>query len=1604
MAEAFPDKPPLILIVDDDDAARMVLKYSVPEPNRLAFACNGSEALEQVAAELPDLILLDRNMPVVDGDAVLKQLRGDPETAHLSVIMVTADAREAAELSGLDLGANDYVTKPVNINLLQARIRIQLEQVRLTRELASKERLARQIFDAAPTAMLVIGEEGTILQANPQAEQLFDFDTDELLGKPVEVLVPEELRQAHRGHRGVYLEQPGYRMMGGREPLRGLKKDGSRIPISVSLSPFASDQGPVTIVNMTDLSERYEYERQLSESSQRYRQLFMDMAQGAVYHDSKGRVVDANPAACRILGMSLDQLSGRTSLDPHWQAIHEDGSPFPGETHPAMVALERGEPVNDVVMGLYHGEGVATRWILVNAHPIFDQATRKPERVFVTFTDISKRVRAERSFQQEQRFNEAVVEGTGGVFIVIDCQGIIVKVNQAVESITGFSRAELIGASILQKLIPPEEVESVGKIFDDLCTLSGASQFENEWLTARGERVPFHWYNSVITDEQGKVTHVVAQGHDLTQLKAKQQVIEQDREHQRLLRELLEEGFATTELIPSLEHCLKRLVNISWLSLEAKGAVFLVDEQAQETLRLQVQYNLSSPLLSLCEQVAFGHCLCGRAAASRQLVYAHCVDDRHQNRFPGMQDHGHYSLPLMLGEQLLGVMVLYLPLGFLRDTTKEDFLLAVANVMAIMIQRKRDERALQEREELYRSVVDTASDGFAVIDEQGMLIEVNEAYRRYSGYSREELLQMRASDLDVGDSVEDVKERIDWIVEQNSVLFQTRHRRKDGSTWPVEVSINVAPKGSKGRFFAFVRDITEREALQQQQLRHQVELEEKVAQRTAELEQNRKELSTIFEGLPAIVYIKGLDGRYQMINRRYEEETGLTRQQVIGKVDLELFEPGQAHNLMALDQQVITRGEAITEEEVLTGKDGLLHNFLSTKVPLLDASHTPYALLGISIDVTRLKQLQIQLSRAEALAHLGGWGYDIAAETFTGSEEACRIFGVKAVAGMSWSDMYARFHEEDVEEAEEAWSLALSQAVPMDMEKRIRVNGEVRWVRFQAEVLLDDEGKAVRLEGSVQDITDVKDFHEALLSALTESEHLARIRSEFLANMSHEIRTPLNGILGLAQVGQRECRGSKTQRLFDQLLQSGNLLLGIVNDILDFSKIEAGKLQINPVPMPLSQVLSHVSLMWGDRASVKGYLLKIEQDDEVPAWILGDPLRISQILVNLVGNAVKFTEAGEVVLSLRVRDGRLLFEVRDSGIGMSAEQMEGLFQPFEQADGSITRRFGGTGLGLAISKSLVDLMRGTIEVESELGVGSCFRVFLPLQVVDAQEIPSENDTVGAGERRLHGLRILSAEDNAVNRMVLEDMLALEGAQVTSVEDGQQALDLLLREGDAGWDILLSDIHMPNMSGYELAQILSQQVPDLPIIGVTAHAMIEERERCLQAGMVEHVAKPIILDTLVTAISHHARRRAEAVDSLGQEAVADAPASEAEAPAAGAWPLQAFIDEEQVLAQYNGRRSFVEKLLDTLLESHGDAPDSLLHELDIDDMGQLAFIAHSFAGVAGAVRADALRAQAKAVEGLARNGGQGIDQAVKQLARDIERMLQAIRQYRPEPPE
>ena len=464
-------------------------------------------------------------------------------------------------------------------------------------------------------------------------------------------------------------------------------------------------------------------------------------------------------------------------------------------------------------------------------------------------------------------------------------------------------------------------------------------------------------------------------------------------------------------------------------------------------------------------------------------------------------------------------------------------------------------------------------------------------------------------------------------------------------------------------------------------------------------------------------------------------------------------------------------------------------------------------------------------------------------------------------------DPFVAVHEADLPRSRAAMELSLRTGAPYRLEHRLkRKDGRLTWVDAKADMILDDQGRPVRMLGALQDITHRKQVEEDLVGARDAAEAANRAKSEFLAIMSHEIRTPLNGVMGMVQaMGRDELSAPQKDRL-SVIEQSAVALLNLLNAILDIAKIESGRFELEIGEVDLARIVETTRMAYSALAEERDTTLKVDIAPEAAGLYRGDPGRVSQILNNLVANGLKFTSGGQVNLTITRPGEALVIVVADTGIGFSANGSS-LFEKFVQADASVTREFGGTGLGLAIVKDLAERMDGTVHAESRPGAGATFTITLGLPRIGDAPIDFSQKPGAEAEQQpnLPALKILAAEDNAINRLVLKTLLNQVDIDPVLVEDGLEAISAWEAQP---FDLILMDVQMPNMDGPTAARIIRQREIArggriTPIIALTANVMRDQVEAYLAAGMDQVVAKPLDVGSLFEAI--------EACLALGEEA-------------------------------------------------------------------------------------------------------------------------------------
>jgi PAS domain S-box-containing protein len=791
--------------------------------------------------------------------------------------------------------------------------------------------------------------------------------------------------------------------------------------------------------------------------------------------------------------------------------------------------------------------------------------------------------------------------------------------------------------------------------------------------------------------------------------------------------------------------------------------------------------------------------------------------------------------------------------------------LAVESLQREAAQRERAQRDLEWEKVLLDGLMDAIPDDIYFKDDQGRFLRINRAKAERTGLaSPDDAVGKSDRDFFPAEHAAKAWEDERRVMESGTPMVD----REERLVWPDGhvswVSATKVPlKTRAGRVIGTLgvsRDITRHHTIEE------------------ELQRERDRLRTLIDNLPDIIFIKDADYRLVTVNQAYVQQFGFESEaQVIGKTDFDFAPADLAQIYRDDDARVIREGRTlVNREEEIVSPGGERISILTTKVPLRDAHDRIVGLVGICRDISDRKQSEQALRQSEWLYHslvdnlpVYVVRKDLDGRVTYANEALCGLLGrsLDNVIGRTDYDFFpaelaAKYQLDDRRVIE-------TGDVFVDIEEN-RSGERSSYFEVRKTPVRDGKGRIIGSQAIFWDVTERQQALRELAEARDAAEAASRAKSEFLANMSHEIRTPMNAIIGMTGLVLDSQLSHQQRDYLDTVRESAETLMALINDLLDFSKIESGKIELETEPFELREWLGDAMKALGIRAYGKGIELAYHVDPRVPQFIVGDGLRLRQVIVNLVGNAIKFTAQGEVVLDVAVvgdTNGQLdlRFSVRDTGIGVAEEHREKIFRAFEQADMSTTRRYGGTGLGLAISSRLVSLMGGRIGVDSELGQGSTFyftaRFGKPSG--EAARVPAPDIT------GLIGLRVLIVDDNATNRKIVEEMCRNWQMQPTTAADASSALKAMREayRANTPFEVVLTDASMPDVDGFTLCE----QIANDPALGSTLVMMLTSLDRntdaarCEELGVSAYLLKPIkqseLFDAIALALGAHPTERA-----------------------------------------------------------------------------------------------------------------------------------------------
>ncbi len=764
------------------------------------------------------------------------------------------------------------------------------------------------------------------------------------------------------------------------------------------------------------------------------------------------------------------------------------------------------------------------------------------------------------------------------------------------------------------------------------------------------------------------------------------------------------------------------------------------------------------------------------------------------------------------------------------------------------LQLRNSLRTLELNEKKFRGYIQNSFIAIFIMDHAGNLFDVNQQACHLTGFKRDELLQFSLFELFPQSEFAKIELLIQDVVAIQRAQSMLNFIRNDGKSFYLSLNISQI---ELDEYICFTTDVT---------LRIEAEME---------LAQQKHLLETILDGIPDIVSLQNPDQSIIHYNRAGYEFLKKLPEEVLGKKCYEFL--GLVRPCLECATRQVMKERSI---QVIEKKIGELDEWYECRsIPVFNAMGEIVLIVEQLHNITLRKQTEsILLSLSERLelaaevGNIGIWEIVYPQQKVIWNDQMFKIYDTTPFEySPHYDSWFQQCHPDDLKILLGAIDESIRHRQKVDVEVRIiTFKDNPRYVRAQASIFFDESGQPMRVIGVNWDVTNQHITEEKIMLAKIAAEKASQAKSEFLAKMSHEIRTPMNGIIGLSELlSENETVPSRREYL-EMILESAYQLLDIINDILDFSKLEANKVTIKPTSFNLRETLEHSLGLLKKQCQHKGLELILTIDSQLPLSMVGDSLRVSQVLINLVSNAIKFTDTGSITINVRevthlneVQSSIIYveFSIQDTGIGIPADKLEEIFESFNQADNSSSRKYGGTGLGLTIAQELVTMMEGKIEVISESGKGSLFHFTIPFKI-DFSLISEGSRPESNFQSPEKNLKIFVAEDNYINLRLMTAMFKKLGYSIEFAQNGHLALESLEKKA---YDIVFLDIHMPERSGTEITEIIRQRPgpnQQTPIIAVTADALQGDREKYLAAGMDDYIAKPYNINDIQRIITRH----------------------------------------------------------------------------------------------------------------------------------------------------
>jgi PAS domain S-box-containing protein len=1376
---------------------------------------------------------------------------------------------------------------------------------------ADAQRMLAAIVESSEDALIATTPAGAILTWNRGAEAIFGYTAVEAIGKRVSMLMaPGRLQDI-----ACFTEQVSQGTTVSQYESLCMRKDGREIHVSVTGSPIVDRAGSVVALSaiLRDISGRYEAER-----TRAFLASIVESSSEAIHATTvDGTIVSWNRGAEVLFGYSSQEAIGKNA------SLLVPGRS--GEMRQCQTAMRQGNAVDPFHMVLQAKDGRPID-VSLSISPIRNSGGEVVGACAIA-RDIGKRLEAARKLREsEERFRAVFACAPVGM-CVTGPDNRYVQVNPAFCRMLGYSEEEMLATTWLDMTHPDDRGSSLRRV-ERLREDPGAYMDVEKRYLHRGGNVV--WARVRVSPIGSDPRYLVVHVDDITERKRTEEALRESEGRFRTMADSCPTGIWVTD---------------------ARGVTRFINRAYRD--------------------------FCGIVSESMERdegrLLLHPDDAEHAGAFDrAVRDHTPFNAEVRFRRadgEWRWVEMAAVP----RLSSGGEFLGLVGTSKDIT-GRKQAEQAIRDSQEFAQATIDALSSHVCVLDEAGTIIAVNQAWKDFAKANRK--AESADGAFGLGVNYLALCDCVAGPEAPDASTFAAGIRDVLGGGEPYSMEYSCHSPDQKrwfiGRVTGFCSnrrpriliehiDITELK-LAEKQLR--------AAQLAAEAAAKHHEFQ---HSLIRAIHDVSLDGilvvsnegvvvshnktfldiwRLPLANLPGSHAVGVPTQTLLSTCialvkDPEVFvrrvrelyaDPG------ANDHSEIQLKDGRTLERYTTSVRSKSGQYLGRVWFFRDITERKQAEQALQTSEEKFRQL------AENIHEVFWMMPPMADEILYVSPAYEQVWG-RSCASLyrdptSWVE---KIHPDDLDRTRAKVARQI-QGEAVESEYRIRTpDGRQKWIRDRAFPVRDRAGQLIRIAGLAEDITERKRYEEELIEAREGADAANRAKSRFLASMSHEIRTPMNGVVGMVDLLLETPLTAEQRRYATVAKNSGRALLALIDNILDLSKIEARKIALEKLNFSLRDTIGEVVQLMRVQADAKGIPIRFRVSPEIPPLLVGDAHRLRQILTNLCANAVKFTEWGEIALDAAIESQRngtatVRLTVTDTGIGIRADQAAALFSPFTQADVSTTRKYGGTGLGLAISKQLAGMMGGTIGVESQEGRGSTFwftAVFDILSEPENQPPP----TAARKTRIARDARILVVEDNATNREVALAQLQKLGCQAAAVDDGAKAVEAVQR---GRYDLVLMDCEMPVMDGFEAARRIRASVePRIPIVALTAGALLADRDRCLRE-MNDYIAKPVELERLADVLARW----------LPAQGGSDAP--QTAAPLPETLPAATF-NSEALVRRLLGDRQLADRVMEGFLQDAPSRLDDLRARLDEADAPGARLQAHALKGAAATVGAESLQA-------------------------------------------